>query len=45
MLVILQFIPGIMVGIEWCYDNDLLVVDLLIVRVMFFYNVKEKLGD
>lgn len=45
MLVILQFIPGVMAGIEWNYEDDMVIIDLLILRVMFFYNVKEKLGD
>lgn len=38
MLVILQWIPGVMVGLEFVTEDDLVVIDLLILRVMIFYN-------
>lgn len=40
MLVVLQFIPGCMVGIEFVTEEDLVVFDLFILRVMVFYNNK-----
>jgi len=44
MLIIFQFIPGIMAGIEWDYEDDIVIVDLLILRVVFIYNVKGRPG-
>lgn len=38
-----QLIPGFMLGIEWQYEHKLVVVDLLIVRLLFYYNITE--GD
>jgi len=38
MLVVFQFIPGCMVGVELVTEEDLIVFDLFIVRVMIFYN-------
>lgn len=35
MHIIIQLIPGFMVGIEFLWDEGCLVIDLGIVRVMF----------
>lgn len=37
MMFILQFIPGCMVGIEFLFEDDMVVLDLAIIRVMIFY--------
>ena len=41
MLVLLQWIPGFMVGIEFVTEEAMIVFDLGILRVMLFYG-KEK---
>lgn len=40
MLVVLQLIPGCMVGVELVTEEDLVVFDLFILRVMIFYGNK-----
>jgi len=40
MLLILQWIPGMMLGLEFPYK--MIVLDLLIVRVMLLYGVTEE---
>lgn len=39
MIQILQFsfIPGVMVGIEWDYNNKFVILDLLIFRIVWDY--------
>lgn len=37
MMFILRLIPGCMVGIEFLWDDDVIVFDLLILRVMVCY--------
>jgi len=44
MMIILQFIPGCMVGIEFLTEDDIVVLDLLIVRVMICYGDKSPPG-
>jgi len=38
----IQLIPGFMVGIEWRYNNKLLVVDLGIIRLLLYYNLQKE---
>jgi len=37
MIFIFQFIPGCMVGVEFLYEDDMVVLDLAIIRVMIYY--------
>lgn len=33
----ISFIPGVMVGLEWDYNNKFVVIDLFIVRIVWDY--------
>ena len=39
MAIGLQFISGVMVGIEWQYDEKAFIIDLGIIRVIFVWGL------
>jgi hypothetical protein len=41
MFIVFSFIPGFMIGIEFPDQDQMIVIDLFILRVMVFYG-KEK---
>jgi len=43
-MILLQLISGVMVGMEFQFEQKLLVFDLLIFRVVIFYGDIEKPG-
>jgi hypothetical protein len=38
MMIAVSFISGVMLGLEFVFEDDLVVIDLFIVRLMIFYN-------
>lgn len=38
MTIMGEFIPGVMLGIEWLDDDKVLVLDLLIFRMYFVFH-------
>jgi hypothetical protein len=40
-MIALSFISGVMVGLEFVWEDSLVVVDLGIFRIMWFYRLPE----
>ena len=40
-MILLQFITGFMVGIEWCENEAMIVADLGIIRIFWYYDMSK----